>query len=272
MQETRQYTVPLTALALLLCYASTLHGMVQQWAQDEDMAHGFIVPLVIAWVVWRERDRWRSLPLRTSVWGYAILAVGAGLDLAGALGVGLFARSLAFLLSVAGAIVCLRGFASLRVWTFPFVLALFMLPKLAIVYNQVTLPLQLLATRLAAAILTAGGFAVIRSGNILNVAGHQIAVVAACDGIRYLIPLVFTALVFGYMAGSKPWMRAALGLAAAPLAIVANGVRVAASAPIPALTSGPMHSLAGWLIFLLCLITLALVHRLLQAAYTRYAA
>jgi exosortase len=272
MQGTRRYVVPLTAMALAICYASTLRGMVEQWAQDEDMAHGFVVPLVIFWVVWRERDRWRPLPRKASLWGYAILAVAAGLDFAGALGVGLFARSLAFLLSVAGAILCLGGFAWLRVWTFPFVLALFMLPKLAIVYNQVTLPLQLLATRLAATMLTVAGFAVIRSGNILNVAGHRIAVVEACDGIRYLIPLVFTALVLGYLAGSKLWMRVALAFAAGPVAILANGIRVAAAAPIPALATGPMHSLAGWLIFLLCLITLALVHRLIQAVYARYAA
>lgn len=267
MVRIRRWALPLTALALLVCYAAALKGMVEQWTRDEDMAHGFVVPFVILWIVWRERARWQSLPAKPSAWGYAILAVGAALDFAGAVGGGLFARSLGFLVSIAGAVVCLGGFAWLRVFAFPFGLALFMLPKLAIVYNQLTLPLQLLATRLAAAFLTIGQFTVVREGNILNVAGHQIAVVEACDGIRYLIPLVFTGLVFGYLKHSDVWTRVALAVAAVPIAVVANGFRVAAAAPIPALASGPLHALAGWCIFLLSLGMLGFVPRLLPVAH-----
>lgn len=266
MVRIRAWLVPLTALALLIGYASTLEGMLEQWTHDEDMTHGFVVPFVILWVIWRERARWRSLPVYPSAWGWAVLALGAIFDFVGALGAGLFARSLGFLLSIAGAILCLGGFAWLRIMAFPFVLALFMLPKLAIVYNQVTLPLQLLATRLAAGMLTAARFTVVREGNILNVAGHQIAVVEACDGIRYLLPLVFTGLVFGYLKDSSIWTRVALAVAAVPIAVVANGFRVAAAAPITALTSEPLHALTGWLIFLLCLVMLGFIPRLVPAA------
>lgn len=260
----RRFVLPVTAVALLVCYASTLRGMVEQWTEDEDMAHGFFVPLVILWVVWRERARWRPLAAEPSAWGYAVLSLGAGLDFAGALGAGLFARSLGLLVSAAGVVLCLGGVRWLRVLAFPFGLAFFMLPKLAVVYNQATLPLQLLATRLAATLLTAARFTVVREGNILNVAGHNIAVVEACDGIRYLIPLVFTALVFGYLRGSTAAMRIALACAAVPIAIVANGVRVAAAGPLPALTGGPLHAAAGWLIFVLSLGLLGLLPRLFE--------
>jgi exosortase len=107
---------------------------------------------VILWIIWRERERWRRLPLRPNLCGVALLVAGAALHLAGTLGVGRFASSLALLISAAGAVVCLGGFGLLRSWTFPFLLALFMLPKLAIVYNQVTLPLQVLASKLAPAL------------------------------------------------------------------------------------------------------------------------
>ena len=55
MQNRRALIAGLAALALLVCYASTLRGMFNQWRNDEDMSHGFAVPLVIAWIVWRER-------------------------------------------------------------------------------------------------------------------------------------------------------------------------------------------------------------------------
>ena len=123
--------------------------MLHQWLTDDDMSHGLTVPFVIAWVVWRSRARWLALVPQPSAWGFVMLAAGAIIQLISTLGGGLFAGSVGLLISIAGAVVALGGFAFLRTWTFPFLLALFMLPKLAIVYNQGTLPLQLLASRLA---------------------------------------------------------------------------------------------------------------------------
>jgi exosortase len=242
-----------TALALVLCYAHAIAGMVGQWYNDEDMGHGFIVPLVIAWIVWKERARWSALPLAPSAWGIAILAAAAALDLAGSAGAGLFAASLAFLLSIIGAIACLAGFAYLRAFAFPLFLALFMLPKLAIVYNQATLPMQLLASKMAAGMLTTAGAAVIRDGNILDVGGHRVLVAEACSGIRYVLPLGFTALLIGYLFDSRWWMRALLLVAAVPIAIFANGARVAVAGAIPALAEGTPHALSGVVIFAGCL-------------------
>jgi len=259
-----------TALALITCYSSTLRGMFDQWRSDEDMSHGFLVPIVILWIIWRERERWRSLPTEPSWWGLALLALAAGLQFGGALGVGLFAGSLAFLLSVAGAVLCLGGFKWLRALAFPLVLAIFMLPKLAIVYNQATLPLQLLASRIAAGILTVSGIGVIREGNILDVGGHRVAVAEACNGIRYLLSLGFMAVVFGYVADSKTWMRLALLFAAIPIAILANGVRVAAAGWLPSLEAGTPHEIAGWLIFVACMAAVIVVRQLFNKAYVHY--
>ena len=259
--------VALAAAALILCYAVTLRGMFDQWSNDEDMGHGFAVPVVVLWIVWRERQRWQALPAQGSWWGVPILVAGTGMHVISVLGAGLFAGSVALVVSIIGALVFLGGFARLRAWAFPLLLLLFMLPKLAVVYNQVTLPLQLLASRLAATLLTVSGVGVIREGNILEVAGHRVAVAEACSGIRYLIPLSFTALVFAYLFDPKPWMRAALLAAAVPLAILANAVRVAAVAYVPALESGFAHTFAGWLLFMFCLAALVVMQRAIHGVY-----
>jgi exosortase len=237
--------------------------MVHQWLTDDDMAHGVFVPFVIAWIVYRERSRLARLSHKPTWWALAFLAAGTGLQLASKLGAGLFAGSLALLFSVAGIVLGLGGGAWLRALAFPFALALFMLPKLAFVYNQVTLPLQLSSTRAAAGILTAAGFAVIRAGNILDVSGHKIAVVEACSGIRYLLPLAFTTLVFGYLSGSKFSVRAALLAASIPLAILFNALRLAALAAVPVLLTGALHDLTGVAIFILCLASVAGMQRIL---------
>jgi exosortase len=247
--------------------------MFEQWRTDEDMSHGFLVPVVILWVIWRERRRWRALPAVPNAWGFALLASAAALQFAGALGVGLFAGSLAFLLSVAGAVLCLGGFAWLRTLAFPLLLAVFMLPKLALVYNQTTLPLQLLASKIAAGLLTTAGIGVIREGNILDVGGHRVEVVEACNGIRYLLSLGFMSVVLGYLLDSKPGMwvtRMMLLAAAVPLAIVANGARVAAAGWLPSLEAGTPHLIAGWALFVMCLATLIIFRLLFNRMYVYY--
>jgi len=270
MTRMRLALLVLTAVVLVLCYAPTLRGMFEQWSIDEDMSHGFVVPVVVLWIVWRERERWRALPAQPSWWGLAALAAGAAMQFLAVLGLGLFASSVGFLLSVAGVVLSLGGFAWLRAWALPLLLTLFMLPKLALVYTPATLPLQLLASRMAAGILTAFGTGVIREGNILDVAGRRVSVAEACNGIRYLLSLGFMAVVFAYLFDAKPWMRMALLLAAVPIAIVANALRVAASAWLPSLAAGTPHAISGVLLFVVCLATLALVRLLFNKMYASY--
>lgn len=246
-----------TIAALVFCYAATLRGMFDQWMIDEDMGHGVLVPLVIGWILWRERARWRTLSPRPTAWGFLLLAGGAAFHVLSLAGAGLFAASLGLVLSIAGAVLCIGGWPFLSVWAFPLFLTLFMLPKLAIVYSQVTLPLQLLASRMAAGMLSLGGVSVVLQGNILEVGGHRVAVEEACNGIRYLLALGFTAVVFAYLVDQRAWMRGALLLSVVPIAIVANAVRVAASAWIPRLDSGTPHTIAGVCVFLVCLVAIA---------------
>jgi exosortase len=195
------------------------------------------------------------------------MAAGAALHVVGVLGAGLFVSSLGLLVSIVGAIVALGGFRFLRAWAFPLLLTLFMLPKLAIVYNQFTLPLQLLASRMAAGMLTVSGIGVIREGNILDVGGHRVAVAEACNGVRFLLPLAFVGVMFAYLADRKAWMRIAVLFGAVPLAILANALRVAASAWIPALDSGTPHQIAGYVIFSLTLVALLPLRWLLNSVW-----
>lgn len=271
MPNRRALIAGLAALALLVCYASTLRGMFNQWWMDEDMSHGFAVPVVIGWIVWRERARWMTLSVEPSWWGFPLLAGAAAMQAISSLGLGLFASAVAFLVSVIGTVLCLGGFGFLRAWAFPAALSLFMLPKLAIVYNQTTLPLQLLASRLASGTLSHIGFRVVREGVILDVGGHRVSVVEACSGVRYLLSLAFIAVVFAYLADVKPatkvWARWVLLAASVPIAIVANAIRVAVSAAVPALDSGTPHELAGTAVFLLSLVLVFIVHRLFNSLY-----
>ncbi len=260
----RRIIAGLAALALVFCYASTLGGMVHQWWTDEDMGHGFLVPFVIAWIVWRERGRWKTLPVQPTLWGFAVLAWQRACKSRRRWArVFLRPRWRCCCRSSAWCSVCSasRGcelgpsrccsrFSCCRSW------------RLSTTRSRCRCSFWPRVWRVGCCRRRASWWS--RDGNILNVAGHSISVVEACDGIRYLLPLAFLALVFAYAAGAKSWMRVAMLAAAIPTAILANALRVAFSGLSPKLTEGTPHALLGTLIFLLCLGLIAGIYHLLM--------
>jgi exosortase len=178
---------------------------------------------------------------------------------------------LSVIVTVAGAVLAVGGFAYLRVWMFPLALTVFMLPKLAVVYNQVTLPMQLAATNTAAAILRIFGGHVQVDGNIIRIASQQISVEEACNGLRYLLPLAFLSVMLGYLYGKKAWMRWGLLLAAIPVAIGANALRVASTAWLmlinPAYGEGLYHAITGIVIFVACLAVMLAINWIFNRFY-----
>ena len=96
---------------LLVCYAPILYRMVSQWANDEDMGHGFFVPIIAGFVAWQRRDKLRTVPLQSNPWGLALVIFAALQALAATLGAELFTARLAFVISLFGVIPLYRRHA-----------------------------------------------------------------------------------------------------------------------------------------------------------------
>jgi exosortase len=142
-----------------------------------------------------------------------------------------------------------------------------MVPLPALIFNTITLPLQVIATQLAAAALKLLGIPVLREGNILELPNQSLSVVEACSGIRSLLSLTFLSLVYGYFFEKKMWIRVMLFVATVPIAILANGGRVTITGVLaevkPELAEGFFHESTGWVIFMIALGILLIFHRAL---------
>jgi exosortase D (VPLPA-CTERM-specific) len=150
--------------------------------------------------------------------------------------------------------------------TFAFLLLFLAIPIPAIVFNQITFPLQLLASRFGEFSIAACGIPVLREGNVITLATTTLEVAEACSGIRSLVSLLTLALLWGYFTGSPRWLRWVLALSSVPIAIFANGIRVAgtgiaAHAVGPEAAEGFFHTFSGWLVFLVAGGLLLLVHQ-----------
>ncbi|MBK9166147.1 MAG: exosortase [Bryobacterales bacterium] len=256
---------------LILCYAPVLWRLVQQWETDEDMGHGFFVPVIAAYIAWKKREHVLRQPVRPAWIGLVVVVYAAAQLTVATLGAELFLARTAFVLAVIGAVLFAGGWAVARSLAFPLLLLFFMIPIPAILYNQITFPLQLLASRLAEGALMVMGIPVFREGNILELAdGQRLQVVEACSGIRSLLSLSFLALVYGYFFEAKRWVKIVLFAATVPIAIIANAGRVTLtgilSAIDPQLAQGFFHSASGWVIFMVALLALVFLHQ----AITRF--
>lgn len=261
-------------ILLAVLYGPVLVLLVKQWLNDEDMGHGFFVPLLAGYIAWQSRDKLVARPFRPNYWGL-LLVVWAGVQLVLAtLGAELFLARTAFVLSIIGTVLFLGGTYALRVLAFPLALLFFMVPIPAIIYSRITLPLQMFASSIAEAVLNAVGIPVFREGNVLHLPSQTLSVVEACSGIRSLLSLTFLSLVYAYFFDNRVWMRWALLAATIPIAIIANAGRVTITGLLseynPALVHGFAHSAEGWIIFMVALICLVMVHKLIDRFTRRH--
>lgn len=260
--------VALSGISLWL-YWSILTHLVGQWWHDPNFSHGFFVPLFSALIVWQERNKLASLPVRPSWTGLVIAAIAMCTLVVGQLGAELFLSRSSLLILLAGLIILFCGWVYFRALLFPWAFLSLMIPIPAIIFNQITFPLQLLASRVSSRILPFMGVPVLREGNVINLPAMALEVAEACSGIRSLMSLVALAIIYGYLMEKRVWVRWVLALASVPIAVAANSVRIIGTGLLvqywdPDKAEGYFHASWGWIIFVISLVMLYALHGLIN--------
>ena len=255
---------------LIICYAPILYRMAVQWATDENMGHGFLVPVLAGFIAWRRRDQLLAGPRQPNGWGLFLVIFAACEAVVATLGAELFTARLAFVIALVGVILYLGGTRWVRILAFPLLLLLFMIPIPAILYAQLTLKLQMLASHLGEILISAMGIPVLRAGNTLVLPSQTLDIAEACSGIRSLMSLAFLSLIYAYFFDKRIWMRWALLACTIPIAIGANGIRVAVTGKLSeinvALAQGAYHETEGYIVFVVAIAALIILHRLIGFA------
>jgi len=261
------FTILLSLLVLL--YASVLKLLVAQWWTDPNYGHGFFVPLFSGYILWHQRERWTKSEIEPSNFGLLVMLGAVALLFIGSLGAELFTSRFSLLVLIAGIILFLAGWKMLRAVVFPLAFLIFMIPIPVIIYNQITFPLQLIASRLATVWLELVGVPVLRDGNVLVLSNFSLEVAEACSGIRSLMSLIALAVAYGHLAEPRRWVRYALVVLMVPSAIVTNAMRIMGAGVLahkfgPQAAEGFLHQFSGWVVFLATLVLIFLSHWILR--------
>ena len=254
----RAICAQLVVLCLLvgLLYYRILGDLVSNWYHDPNFSHGFLIPLFSGFVFWQRRRQTAALPAKPAGFGLVVIAMALAELIVGVLGAELFLSRSSFILLLAGFLIYFLGWNHFRGLLFPWACLFLAIPIPAIIFNQITFPLQLLASKLGASILPFLGVPVLREGNILQLPALSLEVAEACSGIRSLLSLGTLAIVYGYFFEPSVRRRLALVAAAIPIAVAANALRIVTTALLvqywdPYMAESLVHFSEGLTLFLL---------------------
>lgn len=290
--------------ALVFAYATVLQKLFNDWWNDENYSHGLLIPFIIGYILWSQRDRFARTARSTNV-VMGLSAVGLALAglWAGTAGAELFIQRVSLALMLAGVVLYFWGFQLLKLLVVPFFLLLLAIPIPSIIFNKVAFPLQLFASRCAVWAMGLFDIPVLRQGNVIELMPlgaretKRLEVVEACSGIRSLMTLVTLAVVFAYFThprrddsdnGPKSpgsnllsqvrtygfWRSSILVLSAVPIAIFTNALRVSGTGVLARyygtqVADGFFHSFSGWVIYIVAFAMLFAVGLLLDRVKPR---
>ena len=249
-------------------YAPLALHLASQWWQDPNYTHGFFVPVFSLFLIWERRAKLAALRVKPAWSGLVMILVALMALTLSTISSGFFLSRASVLLLIAGGVVFLAGWKHLAAISFPLAFLVLMIPSSTLA-EQITFPLQVIASKTASFLLLLAGVPAIREGNIILLPSARLEVAEACSGIRSLFSLLTLTIVYGYLAETKIGIRVLLALLAVPISVFANSLRIAFTGVIVEnwgveRAEGTIHLLSGWLVFLASLALIFLLHRLLQ--------
>ncbi len=256
-------------LGLALAYAGTAKILFLVWRHNQNYSHGFLIPPVAAWLIWRERTSLRTADGAGSWLGILLLFPALLLQLAGLRGDVATLQGMSFILAIAGIVLQLHGPRVMRRVAFPIAFLVFMIPTLPLFMNTLSFKLKILAARGAIAISHTLGIMVQRDGVNLVFPGGVLSVENACSGLRSLVALMALGALFAYLAQGPLWKRLLLFALALPIAVLANVIRISALCVYAGMgdlhgAAGLFHEVGGFALFGIAFLLLLLCRRVLR--------
>ncbi|MDR3515059.1 MAG: VPLPA-CTERM-specific exosortase XrtD [Azospirillaceae bacterium] len=242
------------AICLSLAVLPGLEHLVETWGQAE-YSYGWLIPVLAAVII---RYRARDLAIGPgAAWGVIAMVLSVPLLIAGRLS-GMFTIMLyGYWIGLVGLTAAAFGIMSLRRLGGPLFYLLFMIPLPHATYLGLSSEMQLVASKLGVALVRLLGVSVFLDGNVIVLAPGKLEVAEACDGLRYLFPLISFGVLLALLLQDAWWKKVILVLSTLPIAVVLNAMRIAMISALVdrlgmGMASGPQHAIEGFVVFGFC--------------------
>ena len=256
-------------LSFVFCYFNTFIWLNHKYQGSESYySHGYLVPLVSAYLIYQLKDRISALSLSTAPLGLIIVILGLAVHIFGVMGDVNFVSAFSMVLYLTGCALFLLGREITKIIAFPLFFLLFMCPVPDAYLDMVALPIKSAATTFSLYLIDACGIPYIREGFRLHLPDSTFVVGTPCNGLRSLISLSAIGFLFVYFIKSTWWKKLLFLALILPVSILLNGLRIAILLLIAhgfgqeaASPESLLHDGSGMVVFVIGLLVLIVVGR-----------
>jgi len=246
---------------ILAAYFPVLYDLVLDWSTDDNYSHGFLVPLVAAYFLWRDREKWRTTKFSYTPAGWVMIFLALGIFIVGTAGAEYFTARCSLVFLIFGLAWTFGGIAVLRLAWFPILYLLLMIPIPYVIYYTATFPMQLMASKAAVAGLDVIGVPHVRQGNIILLPNYSLEVAEACSGLRSLVSLLALGAAYARLTQPLFGWQIVLFVCTVPIALAANVFRIWATALgayaiSPKIADEFLHEFSGAVVFVISFVFL----------------
>lgn len=259
-KETPWVWLAVTCMGILLSvvFGDGLTKMVLNWEGKAEYSYGWLVPFITLFLIWQKKETLRRIPFRGSWTGIWLILLGIAMFIIGTLSVLYSLIQYAFLIVLAGCVLAFVGHKAFRVMAVPLLVLIFMIPLPDILNFRLSETFQLWSSEIGVWILRQLGVSVFLQGNVIDLGSYKLQVQEACNGLRYLYPLMTFGFITAYFFKAPLWKRAVVVLSTIPITILMNSARIAVIGVMvdhwgKSMAEGFLHEFEGWLVFVICL-------------------
>lgn len=237
-----------------------LRSLVAAWGTAE-YSHGPLIPVISLYLFLRElrNDQLPATGVSQARWpGIIVLMAGLGVGILGNLVQTPDIVTYGLIIWVGGVMLTTMGWGKGKLHFLPVVHLVFMLPLPNFLYWKLSIFLQGISSEIGVWIVAAMGVPVYLEGNVIDLGVYKLQVAEACSGLRYLFPILSFSYLFAILYRGPMWHKAVLLLAAAPLTVLMNSVRIGIIGVLVNSygiehAEGFLHFFEGWVIFISCI-------------------
>ncbi len=256
LTDKRVMCLSLILLGLVGLYYQVLLHLAETWAVNDNFSHGYFIPLVSIYMIFSLREQLQQAVIQPCNWGVLILLGGLALLILATVASLNFMQQSSLLIVLWGIILYLFGRRYAALLFVPIAYLFFMIPIPAILWNKIAFPMQLYSSAITENIIRMLGVTIYREGNVLYLVETTLEVVDACSGLRSLTTMFALSAAVAWFAHYPTWRKWLVFLAAAPIAIFVNMVRLTATALLASrygeeVAQGFLHEFSGMLVFIL---------------------
>jgi len=259
-----QWVLVAVIVVVVAAYWQLLVWMVERWWNSDYYGHGFLIPLVSGYLIYRQRQALKELPRENFRWGPPVVVGALTLHIAATWLDVHFPSGFALVATIFGLIIWLWGWPVARAVIFPVGFLVFMVPVARLLVDQFAQPMQLFGAHLAGGLAGAIGSEVIVEGTTIHMPIYTFEVAIPCSGLKSSIAMSALAALLGYLVVAPMNKKLLLFTASIPVALLANAARIFLTLVLgqtlgPAAAEGFFHSVSGILVFAFGLAGLFLV-------------